>query len=42
MKRLQKMIHCWVTVTPEDDMEKLYYVKSHLGNILKEGDIVLG
>lgn len=42
MRRLQKMVHCWVTVTPEDDMQKLFYVKSHLGNILKEGDVVLG
>lgn len=23
MKRLQKMVHCWVTITPEDDMEKI-------------------
>lgn len=42
MKRLQKMVHCWVTVTPEEDMSKSYCVKSHLGNILREGDVVLG
>lgn len=24
MKRLQKMIHCWITITPEDDMSKIF------------------
>lgn len=24
MKRLQKMVHAWVTITPEDDMEQIH------------------